>query len=100
MWDTVTAVEFVGELPCYDFEMSDPRRPYALAEDVLVDNCGKKIRALMAKEREKFVAGCVNTGYKAELGTSCSTSSSRSPTTPSPRPTRTATASSPTRPPG
>jgi DNA polymerase-3 subunit alpha len=31
--------------------------------------CSKKIRALMAKEREKFVAGCVATGYQADLGT-------------------------------
>jgi DNA polymerase-3 subunit alpha len=31
--------------------------------------CSKKIRSLMAKEREKFVAGCVATGYEADLGT-------------------------------
>jgi DNA polymerase-3 subunit alpha len=43
---------------------------YSLEEaDNLRKACGKKIRALMAKEREKFVDGCVRTGYKAELGT-------------------------------
>ncbi|HEX6596500.1 MAG TPA: OB-fold nucleic acid binding domain-containing protein, partial [Acidimicrobiales bacterium] len=37
--------------------------------DVLRKACGKKIRALIAKEREKFVAGCDRTGYGADLGT-------------------------------
>ncbi|HYX44924.1 MAG TPA: DNA polymerase III subunit alpha, partial [Acidimicrobiales bacterium] len=42
---------------------------YSLQEaDNLRKACGKKIRALMAAEREKFVAGCVRTGYGAELG--------------------------------
>jgi DNA polymerase-3 subunit alpha len=31
--------------------------------------CGKKIRALIAQEREKFVDGCENTGYGRDLGT-------------------------------
>ncbi|HXZ62489.1 MAG TPA: OB-fold nucleic acid binding domain-containing protein, partial [Acidimicrobiales bacterium] len=31
--------------------------------------CGKKIRAMIAAEREKFVAGCVREGYGEELGT-------------------------------
>ena len=74
---------------------------YSLAEaDNLRKACGKKIRELIAKEREKFVAGCEATGYGARArATSCSTSSSRSPTTPSTRATPTATATSPTRPP-
>jgi DNA polymerase-3 subunit alpha len=43
---------------------------YTLAEaDNLRKACGKKIRALIAAEREKFVAGCEATGYGAELGT-------------------------------
>ncbi|MHB1487378.1 MAG: DNA polymerase III subunit alpha, partial [Acidimicrobiales bacterium] len=43
---------------------------YSLAEaDNLRKACGKKIRALIAAEREKFVAGCATTGYGAELGT-------------------------------
>ncbi|MDP9387591.1 MAG: DNA polymerase III subunit alpha [Actinomycetota bacterium] len=43
---------------------------YSLEEaDNLRKACGKKIRALIAKEREKFVAGCERTGYGAELGT-------------------------------
>ncbi len=43
---------------------------YSLAEaDNLRKACGKKIRALIAAEREKFVDGCVRTGYGAELGT-------------------------------
>jgi DNA polymerase-3 subunit alpha len=42
---------------------------YSLEEaDNLRKACGKKIRALMAAEREKFVAGCVTTGYDASLG--------------------------------
>ncbi|MGH9043893.1 MAG: DNA polymerase III subunit alpha, partial [Acidimicrobiales bacterium] len=41
---------------------------YSLEEaDNLRKACGKKIRALMAEEREKFVAACVKTGYGAEM---------------------------------
>ena len=43
---------------------------YSLAEaDNLRKACGKKIRELIAKEREKFVAGCDTTGYGADIGT-------------------------------
>jgi len=43
---------------------------YSLQEaDNLRKACSKKIRALIAKEREKFVAGCERTGYGAALGT-------------------------------
>ncbi len=43
---------------------------YSLEEaDNLRKACGKKIRALMAAEREKFVAGCAAEGYGEELGT-------------------------------
>jgi DNA polymerase III subunit alpha len=43
---------------------------YDLAEaDNLRKACGKKIRALIQAEREKFVEGCVATGYKQSLGT-------------------------------
>jgi DNA polymerase III subunit alpha len=43
---------------------------YSLEEaDNLRKACGKKIRDMMAKEREKFVAGVVRTGYGEELGT-------------------------------
>jgi DNA polymerase III subunit alpha len=43
---------------------------YSLAEaDNLRKACGKKIRDLIAKEREKFVAGCEATGYGRALGT-------------------------------
>ncbi len=43
---------------------------YDLAEaDNLRKACGKKIRALIAAEREKFVAGCERTGYGAAIGT-------------------------------
>jgi DNA polymerase-3 subunit alpha len=42
---------------------------YSLEEaDNLRKACGKKIRELIAKEREKFIAGCVATGYDADLG--------------------------------
>jgi len=43
---------------------------YSLEEaDNLRKACGKKIRSLIAAEREKFVAGCVTQGYGEELGT-------------------------------
>jgi DNA polymerase-3 subunit alpha len=43
---------------------------YSLEEaDNLRKACGKKIRALIAAEREKFVAGCERTGYGADIGT-------------------------------
>jgi len=42
---------------------------YSLAEaDNLRKACGKKIRELIAAEREKFVAGCERNGYGAALG--------------------------------
>jgi DNA polymerase-3 subunit alpha len=42
---------------------------YSLAEaDTLRKAAGKKVREIMAKEREKFVAGCERTGYGASLG--------------------------------
>jgi len=67
-WDVVTAVEPVGAVECFDFRMAEPERPYAVVEDFVVHNCGKKIRELIAREREKFVAGCDATGYGADLG--------------------------------
>jgi DNA polymerase III subunit alpha len=43
---------------------------YSLEEaDNLRKACGKKIRAMIAAEREKFVAGCVQQGYGEQLGT-------------------------------
>jgi len=43
---------------------------YSLQEaDNLRKACGKKIRALMAAERDKFVAACESTGYGSALGT-------------------------------
>jgi DNA polymerase-3 subunit alpha len=43
---------------------------YSLAEaDRLRKACGKKIRSLIAAEREQFVAGCERTGYGAAIGT-------------------------------
>jgi DNA polymerase-3 subunit alpha len=43
---------------------------YSLEEaDNLRKACGKKIRALIAAEREKFIAGCVAQGYEEALGT-------------------------------
>jgi DNA polymerase-3 subunit alpha len=42
---------------------------YSLADaDNLRKACGKKDRKLIRKEREKFVAGCEQTGYGADLG--------------------------------
>jgi DNA polymerase-3 subunit alpha len=43
---------------------------YSLEEaDNLRKACGKKIRSLIAAEREKFVEGCEATGYGSKLGT-------------------------------
>ena len=43
---------------------------YTLAEaETLRKAAGKKVREIMAKEREKFVSSCDKTGYGAELGT-------------------------------
>jgi len=43
---------------------------YSLADaDNLRKACGKKVRELIQKEREKFVAGCEATGYGRDLGT-------------------------------
>jgi len=43
---------------------------YTLEEaDNLRKACGKKDRDLIAAEREKFVAGCIKTGYEESLGT-------------------------------
>ncbi len=43
---------------------------YSLEEaDNLRKACGKKIRALIAAEREKFVAGCAAQGYGEQMGT-------------------------------
>src|SRR5205807_4860415 len=42
---------------------------YSLEEaDNLRKACGKKIRSVMGEEREKFVAGCVATGYGEKVG--------------------------------
>jgi DNA-directed DNA polymerase III PolC len=67
--DRVVSIEPAGDVECFDFQMANPDRPYALAEDVLVHNCGKKDRAVMAKERAKFVEGAAATGYGSDLGT-------------------------------
>jgi DNA polymerase-3 subunit alpha len=69
LWDTVVDIEYVGDKECFDFRMADDERPYAVVEDFLVHNCGKKVRELIAKEREKFIDGCENTGYGRDLGT-------------------------------
>ena len=43
---------------------------YSLEEaDNLRKAAGKKVRDIMAREREKFVAGCERTGYSRETGT-------------------------------
>ncbi len=69
LWDTVVSVEPAGEQECFDFEMADQARPYAVVEDFLVHNCGKKNREVMAKERQAFVDGVETTGYERGLGT-------------------------------
>ena len=79
------SIEQAGEKECFDFEMANHDRPYAVVEDFLVHNCGKKNASLIAKEREEFVAGCERTGYGTDARhAATSTSSSRSPTTRSP----------------
>ncbi|HMK62207.1 MAG TPA: DNA polymerase III subunit alpha, partial [Acidimicrobiales bacterium] len=43
---------------------------YSLEDaDTLRKAAGKKVRSVMAKERQKFVAGCERNGYGADLGT-------------------------------
>ena len=69
LWDTVVGVEYVGEKECFDFRMENDERPYAVVEDFLVHNCGKKNKELIAKERVKFTDGCEATGYGKDLGT-------------------------------
>ena len=69
LWDTVVDVEYVGEKECFDFRMENDERPYAVVEDFLVHNCGKKNKELIAKERVKFTDGCEATGYGKDLGT-------------------------------
>jgi hypothetical protein len=69
LWDTVVSVEPVGERECFDFRMADADRPYAVVEDFLVHNCGKKKREVMAQERQKFVDAVEATGYTRDLGT-------------------------------
>ncbi len=69
VWDTVVGVEYVGEKECFDFRMENDERPYAVVEDFLVHNCGKKNKELIAKERVKFTEGCEATGYGKDLGT-------------------------------
>jgi len=70
VWDTVESVSYVGERECFDFQMADGDRPYAVVEDFLAHNCGKKDHSLMEKERNKFVDGCDATGYGTDLGNS------------------------------
>ena len=71
---------------------------YTLVEaETLRKAAGKKVREIMAQEREKFVAGCETHGLRhAPSGPPSSTSSSRSPTTRSARAMPSATAWSPT----
>ncbi len=69
LWDTVVSVEYVRDAECFDFRMENDERPYAVVEDFLVHNCGKKNREIIAKERVKFVEGCEKTGYGRDLGT-------------------------------
>ena len=71
--DMAQALESTYGLCVYQEEMmrlSQIFAGYSLEEaDNLRKAAGKKIREIMAKEREKFVAGCVDQGYGAELGT-------------------------------
>ncbi len=68
LWDTVVSVDDSRDVECFDFQMANGDRPYAVVEDFLVHNCGKKIRELMAKERDAFEAGVERTGYGKQLG--------------------------------
>ena len=75
---------------------------YSLEEaDNLRKATGKKIRELIAKERGKFVEGCVaQRPHRGVRGDATSTRSSRSPTTRSTSRTASATATSRTKPRG
>ncbi len=69
IWDQVESVEYVGDKECFDFQMANGDRPFAVVEGFIAHNCGKKDKAMLAEERTKFVAGCVDQGYTEELGT-------------------------------
>ena len=65
---------------------------YSLAEaDNLRKAMGKKVREMMANERDVVRSRLRAHRLRQRLGKSCSTSSSASPTTPSTRATATAT---------
>lgn len=68
IWDEVASIRYVGDEECFDFTMANEKRPYAMVEDFLVHNCGKKIPALMAAEKVKFIDGCIRQGYGEEFG--------------------------------
>jgi DNA polymerase-3 subunit alpha len=71
--DMAQALESTYGLCVYQEEMmrlSQVFAGYSLEEaDNLRKAAGKKVREIMAKEREKFVAGCEKQGYGVELGT-------------------------------
>ena len=69
LWDTVVSITHTRDAECFDFRMSSADRPYAVVDDVLVHNCGKKVRELIAKERVKFIDGVDRQGYGRGLGT-------------------------------
>ena len=67
-------IELAGKLVDSLYEAFDPgqrKDTYAAAVLALIQRkaAGKKIRAIMAKEREKFVQGCIDTGYGEQIGT-------------------------------
>ena len=43
VWDTVVSVEPVGEKECFDFQMANGERPYALVEDCSSTTAGRRI---------------------------------------------------------
>ena len=94
------SVEYVGEKSSASTSRWPIRdRPYAVVEDFLVHNCGKKNRGSSPRSARSSPPGARPMATALSWASSGSTSSSRSPTTPSTSRTHSATASSPTRPP-
>lgn len=66
-WQEVVKIEFVGTKTCYDFQMKDGEEPWAIVEDFLVHNCGKKVVEKMVVEKDRFIDGVIKTGYSKDL---------------------------------
>jgi DNA polymerase-3 subunit alpha len=67
IWERVVSIDYTGEKECFDFTMKNSDRPWAVVEDFLVHNCGKKDLNLMAQHKSKFFEGCLANRYTEKL---------------------------------